>query len=71
MAPEVRGQGLGLTLLKRLAGMAVAENCGRMEWNVLDWNVSAKGFYEMLGARHATGWETWRLEGEALQTLGS
>ncbi|WP_199554334.1 GNAT family N-acetyltransferase [Sandaracinobacteroides hominis] len=71
VAPEVRGQGLGLTLLKRLAGMAVAENCGRMEWNVLDWNVSAKGFYEMLGARHATGWETWRLEGEALQTLGS
>ena len=71
MAPELRGQGVGLDLLKRLAAMAVAADCGRMEWNVLDWNNSAKGFYEMLGARHATGWETWRLEGDALKALGA
>ena len=70
-APELRGQGVGLDLLKRLAAMAVAADCGRMEWNVLDWNNSAKGFYEMLGARHATGWETWRLEGDALKALGA
>jgi GNAT superfamily N-acetyltransferase len=70
VAPEVRGQGVGLELLKRLAAMAVAQDCGRMEWNVLDWNTSAKGFYEMLGARQAQGWEIWRLEGEALKTLG-
>ncbi len=69
VVPEARRGGLGLVLLKRLAAMAVAEGCGRMEWNVLDWNNSAKGFYEMLGARHATGWETWRLEGEALPAL--
>ena len=61
---------MGLDLLKRLARMAVAEGCARVEWNVLDWNNSAKGFYEMLGARHAVGWEIWRLEGEALQRLG-
>ena len=71
VAPELRGQGVGLNLLKRLAVMAVAADCGRMEWNVLDWNTSAKGFYEMLGARHATGWETWRLEGDALKALGA
>jgi GNAT superfamily N-acetyltransferase len=71
VAPELRGQGVGLDLLKRLAAMAVAADCGRMEWNVLDWNNSAKGFYEMLGARHATGWETWRLEGDALKALGA
>lgn len=70
VAPEVRGQGLGLELLKRLAAVAVAHDCGRMEWNVLDWNNSAKGFYEMLGARHAAGWETWRLEGDALAKMG-
>lgn len=70
VAPELRGEGVGLDLLKRLAAFAVAADCGRMEWNVLDWNNSAKGFYEMLGARHATGWETWRLEGDALQKLG-
>ena len=71
VAPDLRGHGVGLDLLKRLAAMAVSADCGRMEWNVLDWNNSAKGFYEMLGARHATGWETWRLEGEALKALGA
>ena len=70
VAPELRKQGVGLDLLTRLARMAVTEGCGRMEWNVLDWNNSAKGFYEMLGARHAVGWEIWRLEGDALAALG-
>ncbi len=67
--PELRGQGIGLDLLKRLATLAVFMGCGRMEWNVLDWNTPAKGFYESFGARHAAGWETWRLEGEALQAF--
>jgi GNAT superfamily N-acetyltransferase len=70
VAPELRGQGVGLTLLKRLAALAVSMGCGRMEWNVLDWNTPAKGFYESFGARHAVGWETWRLEGEALTAFG-
>ncbi|MCG2839795.1 GNAT family N-acetyltransferase [Sandaracinobacter sp. RS1-74] len=70
VSPELRKQGVGLDLLKRLARLAVAEGCARVEWNVLDWNNSAKGFYEMLGARQAAGWETWRLEGEALARMG-
>ena len=65
--PEFRNQGIGGDLLHQLRSMTD----GRVEWNVLDWNNSAKGFYEMLGARHATGWETWRLEGDALQRMGS
>jgi GNAT superfamily N-acetyltransferase len=71
VVPELRGQGVGLDLLKRLGAIAAAEGCGRMEWNVLDWNDPAKGFYTMLGARHATGWETWRLEGDALTAFGA
>lgn len=69
--PGQRGRGLGLALLTRLAALALGEGCARMEWNVFDWNNSAKGFYEILGARHATGWETWRLEGAALLKLGA
>lgn len=69
--PELRGQGVGLDLLKRLAELAVAEGCGRMEWNVLDWNDPAKGFYTALGARRAEGWEIWRLQGESLDALGA
>jgi GNAT superfamily N-acetyltransferase len=70
VAPEVRGTGVGMDLLKRLARLAVAMDCGRMEWNVLDWNEPAKGFYRSFGTRHATGWETWRLEGDALTAFG-
>jgi GNAT superfamily N-acetyltransferase len=70
VVPELRGAGVGLDLLKRLAALAISMDCGRMEWNVLDWNTPAKGFYESFGARHAAGWETWRLEGEALQAFG-
>ncbi|MFN7400644.1 MAG: GNAT family N-acetyltransferase [Sandaracinobacter sp.] len=70
VAPELRGQGVGLALLKRLARLSVSMDCGRMEWNVLDWNESAKGFYRSFGTRHATGWETWRLEGDALAAFG-
>ena len=69
VAPEARKTGLGLALLKRLAAMAVAEGCKRMEWSVLSWNDSAKGFYQRIGAAPAQGWETWRLQGEALQAL--
>jgi GNAT superfamily N-acetyltransferase len=70
VAPELRGTGVGMDLLKRLARLAVSMDCGRMEWNVLDWNEPAKGFYASFGTRHAAGWETWRLEGEALQAFG-
>lgn len=69
--PEARKTGLGLQLLKRLAAMAVTEGCKRMEWSVLDWNESAKGFYKLIGANPAQGWEIWRVDGEALKTLAS
>ena len=69
VVPSARGSGLGLRLFRELGRIATAHDCGRMEWNVLDWNNSAKGFYERLGARHATGWETWRLEGDALKAM--
>ncbi len=71
VVPERRGRGLGLDLLKRLARLAVSMDCGRMEWNVLDWNEQAKGFYRSFGTRHAVGWETWRLDGDALTAFGA
>jgi len=41
---EFRGQGIGKTLLKHLASIALERNCGRLEWNVLDWNSPAIDF---------------------------
>ena len=53
--PEWRGHGLGLALMKRLAGIAVERGCGRFEWSVLDWNEPAIGFYQSLGAKLMDG----------------
>ncbi len=64
-----RGTGTGLALFRALAAEAKARDCGRMDWAVLDWNETAKRFYSHIGGQQTTGWETWRLEGEALERL--
>jgi GNAT superfamily N-acetyltransferase len=69
--PEQRGNGVGRALMQRLARIALASNCTRFEWRVLDWNAPAKAFYEKLGAKVLTGWESVRIEGEALGRLAS
>ena len=55
--------------LPRLARLAVERGRGRFEWNVLDWNAPAIGFYESLGATPQSEWVGYRLEGEALARL--
>jgi len=65
--PAQRGLGLGRALLVRLAAEANARGYGRFEWSVLDWNASAIGFYEKLGATVMPEWRICRLAGEALQ----
>ena len=67
--PALRGHGIGKALLVELARIAVREGCGRFQWQVLDWNEPAIGFYEKLGARRLGEWVTMRLEGEALERL--
>lgn len=67
--PEFRGNGIGKTLLVHLARLAVRENCGRFQWQVLDWNTPAIEFYQSLGARVMKEWLTMRVEGEALKRL--
>jgi GNAT superfamily N-acetyltransferase len=68
--PDKRGLGAGKALLARLAQIAVARECGRMEWSVLTWNEPAIGFYRALGAVSMDGWRTFRLAGDALEALG-
>lgn len=64
-----RGRGIGKALLARLAAIARAEDCARLEWQVLDWNAPSIAFYKSLGARPNDGWTTFRLTDEALATL--
>jgi GNAT superfamily N-acetyltransferase len=67
--PQYREKGIGKALLIHLAQVAVRENCGRFQWQVLDWNTPAIQFYESLGARKLTEWLTMRVEGEDIEKL--
>ncbi len=69
--PAFRAKGIGKALLASLATRAVAENCSRVEWSVLDWNEPSIKFYESLGAIAMEEWTIYRLTGEALKKLGS
>jgi GNAT superfamily N-acetyltransferase len=69
VVPERRGRGIGRALLAYLARVAVARDCGRMEWAVLDWNEPAIGFYQRLGAKPMSGWTVYRLTGDELVRL--
>ena len=66
ISPDYRGAGAGKRLLKYLAGLAVENDYGRFEWNVLDWNTPAIKFYESMGAKAQNEWVGYRLEGQAL-----
>jgi GNAT superfamily N-acetyltransferase len=67
--PDVRGRGIGKTMLAYLAHLARERRCGRLEWWVLDWNEPAKAFYQSIGAVAMDQWTVHRLTGEALGRL--
>ena len=69
--PEHRGKGIGKALLTRIAAIAVEEGCHRLQWDVLEWNTPAIGFYEQLGAQMLMEWRTMRVNHEALPALAA
>jgi len=69
--PSRRGHGIGLALMRTVAGLAVERGAARLEWQVLDWNESAITFYRRLGAEAMREWTTMRLSGSSLRALGA
>jgi len=69
--PEFRGRGVGRALLTRVGKIAKERDCGRFEWEVLDWNTSAIGFYKSLGAVPMEEWTKYRVTGETLDKFGA
>lgn len=68
--PAQRRRGVGLALLRELARIALARDCGRMEWAVLDWNEPALRFYrDKLGARAMSEWTVQRLDRARIEAL--
>lgn len=66
LSPAHRQAGAGKALLQHLARIAVAHDCGRFEWSVLDWNEPAIRFYRSIGAVAMDEWVRYRLTGQAL-----
>lgn len=56
-----RRQGAGDMLFAHVRALGEARGCGRMEWQVLDWNTRAREFYERRGARSMKGWLLQRI----------
>ncbi|WP_020674466.1 GNAT family N-acetyltransferase [Geopsychrobacter electrodiphilus] len=69
ISPNHRNCGAGKFLLNHLAQLAVANDCGRFEWCVLDWNEPAIKFYEKIGAKAQKEWVIYRLTGEDLRSF--
>jgi GNAT superfamily N-acetyltransferase len=67
--PAHRGLGIGKGLLRALARLAVERGCGRLEWNVLDWNTPSIRFYESLGAKIMKEWQLVRMTGPEFGAL--
>ena len=67
--PEHRGNGIGRSLLSRLARIAEQRDCGRMEWTVLDWNTKAIDFYDELGGKILDEWKIVRLDAEGIKKV--
>lgn len=69
--PELRGRGYGRALMRHLIAESVESGCGRMEWQVLDWNQPSIDFYERLGATRMREWLPYRLTREQLVELSA
>jgi GNAT superfamily N-acetyltransferase len=69
--PEARGKGYGKALLRALAKLAVARDCSRVDWSVLNWNEPSIQFYKALGAIPLDDWSVYRLTDDALKQLAA
>ena len=67
--PRFRGLGIGKALLQQVAAIALEKGCGRMQWEVLDWNTPAIDFYRAMGAEFLDEWRNVRLSGDAIRKL--
>jgi GNAT superfamily N-acetyltransferase len=67
--PEFRGRGLGKIFFSFLAKIALERNCGRLEWNCLNWNKPSIDFYKKRGARQLNEWITFRITKEEMKKL--
>ena len=58
---HARGSGAGGRLFEFVRALGEKRGCGRMDWNVLDWNRPARDFYHRRNAQWMKEWLLYRL----------
>ncbi|MBT4091390.1 MAG: GNAT family N-acetyltransferase [Deltaproteobacteria bacterium] len=66
---EFRGMGIGKTIFKYLANLALSRDCGKIEWYAAEWNEKALEFYSKMGAEKLDKRKLFRLSAESMQSL--
>ena len=66
-----RSKGVGRALFEAVAQRALERDAQRLEWQVLDWNAPAIGFYERLGASLDGSWMNGRWTRQDLERFES
>lgn len=67
--PRHQGNGLGRLLLQSISRYALENGFERIDFQVLDWNEDAIGFYEKLGASQVGGNLDFTFSENTLRTL--
>jgi len=65
--PKFQSQGFGRQILSYMADYALKNNCGLLEWLVLDENKRAQDFYKKMGAYAEDGWTVHRAKKATLK----
>ena len=58
---DSRESGAGSALFEHVRTLGAQRDCGRMEWQVLDWNTLAREFYHRRQATWMKDWLLYRL----------
>lgn len=58
---DSRESGAGSALFEHVRTLGAQRGCGRMEWQVLDWNTLAREFYHRRQATWMKDWLTYRI----------
>lgn len=65
---SMRGKGIGAQLFEAVVAIAKERNSARMEWQVLEWNEPAIGFYKKYNAELDGEWLNGKLTREQIQS---
>ncbi|RXJ74937.1 GNAT family N-acetyltransferase [Veronia nyctiphanis] len=71
ISESARGKGLGLEMMRHLAGIAVQHRCSRLDWTAESTNPTAGQFYQSIGAELVTEKEYYRFSDKDLEALAN